>query len=284
MPVALVGRKSGSIDIVCPDGDKGVDVARESRHEARQNSGYSEAQQAMAIVTHHQRRQGLIIVEPKFGTEQNGCREAGKYDQNREKEFRGCSYQRSADDSSGATCGEGPLDEYKIGAPISKTQDKTKSHGDAEDIQAGRAWTRDWKPYPGMTHGRLEVGGDPGDAVEIVQDEEYERRQAENNKCELDHFVVHRGGEAAQGDVDEDYGGCGERGFCEVAAEKGTQYLRQCVEANARNENHHDAATDNIQGSRSLVEPQFKEFRYGQGTAPDVDRHHAEGEEEHGGV
>src|SRR6266436_990780 len=33
----------------------------------------------------------------------------------------------------------------------------------------------------------------------------------------------------------------------------------------------------------SLVEPQFEEFRYGQCTAPHVDRHHAEGEEEHGG-
>src|SRR3979411_3425921 len=102
MPVALVGRKSGSIDIVGPNGDKGVDVARESRHEARQNSGYSETQQAMAIVTHHQRWQGLIIVEPKFGTEQNGCREAGKDDQNRENEGRSSKTERSVADSSRA--------------------------------------------------------------------------------------------------------------------------------------------------------------------------------------
>lgn len=134
-----------------------------------------------------------------------------------------------------------------------------------------------------MTHGWLEVRGDPGNTVEIVQDEEYERRQAENDKCKLDHFVVHRGGEAAQRDVEEDYGGCGQRGLCEAPTEKGAQYLRERVEANARNENHHDAATDNIQGSSSFVEPQFKEFRYGQCTAPHVDRHHAEGEEEHGG-
>src|SRR5260370_17341601 len=98
----------------------------------------------MAIVTHHQRRQGLVIVEPKFGTEQNGCCEAGKYDQNREKEFRGSSYQRSVDDSSGTTCGEGPLDEYKIGAPIPKTKNQTKPLENAAPTHPAYPWTTNY--------------------------------------------------------------------------------------------------------------------------------------------
>src|SRR5882757_9532054 len=155
MSVAFVACQRGSIDIVGPDGDKGVDVPCESRHEACQNSGNSEAQQTMAIVTHHQCWKGLIVVEPRLETKENGRCEAGKHNQNREKKLHGSSNQRSVDDSSCATRSKGTLDEYKIGAPIPETQDETESHRNAEDIHAGCVWADDRYPDPGMTHGRL---------------------------------------------------------------------------------------------------------------------------------
>jgi hypothetical protein len=53
--------------------------------------------------------------------------------------------------------------------------------------------------------------------------------------------------------------------------------------ADTRNEDHHDVAINNIQCAGGFVEAKFEKFRYGEGAASHVDRHHAESEEKHSG-
>ena len=198
MPVALILRKGSSIDIVCPDGRKSVDVASQPGHQACENGSNPKTQQAVAIVAHHQRGQRLIVTESRFGAEEDGRRKAWKHHQSREQELHEGRKQRSIEHAGRSARSQCPLDQHEVRTPVSKAQYKTQPHRDADDIHGYGVRVRHGHPDPGVAHGRLQMRCKTGYAVKIMQDEEHERQQPQYDQRELNHLVVHCGRQATE--------------------------------------------------------------------------------------
>ena len=128
---------------------------------------------------------------------------------------------------------------------------------------------------------RLDPPLEPGDAPDGVQRDERERQQARDDDEELEHLVVDRRGEAAEGDVDEhERGGDEDRGR-DRPPEHQVDDEREREQVDAGDEHRRDGERAGVEGMGELAEPQSQVLRYRADLGAVVERHHHEAEEDH---
>ncbi len=220
--------------------------------------------------------------------------QSGKNDQKRKKHFRNGGNERGTPRGSHGVRSHGALHNEKIRAPISEREHESKTHGQAEPLDAQTIGVRAAHADPRMHVGRAERSLQARPATNILQAEPDERNETGNDKKKLKNFVVDGARQSTEVDVGEhdqrrhDNASVKDPRLRESESTewrvKNVQCLNQLghgVHGNAGRKNRHGGERNGVQTARFFVETQPQVFRHGAGTGTVVERHHENTDEHH---
>ena len=185
-----------------------------------------------------------------------------------------------------------PLHLDEVRRPVAEGLHEPESEHDADDgpelgVEAGERVARPGVQLllrrRGIAHARVlaDPRGEAVPAPHVLEAEQRERRQRGDDHEELEHLVVDRRRQPAEGDVGEhDRGGDDERDPQRPAEQRLDDRAEQ-EQVDARDEQLRDGERDRVHEVRGRAEPAEHELRHRAHLRAVVERHHHDAEEEH---
>ncbi len=171
----------------------------------------------------------------------------------------------------------------EVRRPVAERQDEAEPHDDADPVAEGVAPVARRRAGPGVEELRLvDLVLQAAPPADVLQPDDHQRHQAGDDHEELQHLVVDRAGQPAEGDVGQDEGGGQDHGQPDRPADQRLDHQRQRVEVDAGRQHGRRRKAERVEEVRGLVEPAAQELRHAADLGAVVERHHHQAEEDHG--
>ena len=265
MRVAGLLVDEGAVDVVGPDGGEGADVAGHAGHEAGDQRGDAEAEQAGAAVADQHQRQHFVVAvlagglgdvlgdevhDAAVGVLEHGEGEqAGDDDDEGHRHLEGGADDRSHLGGAQVVGAEHALDDEEVGGPVAEADDEAEAEDDAGPVHAHGVVLEvaERGPHVGVV-AVADVDGDlrleVGPAAGFDEAEDGDHGGAGPDEDELQHLVDDGRAQAAEHDVERDGAGADPDGEGDVPAEDGLHDHGHGVHVDAAHEDGHEREGD----------------------------------------